>query len=256
MADATTLTNQLIPEWPLFRDAAAARRTDQCTACDAWTVRDVLVHQAGNAEELERVLRAHLDGGPVPPTRSFEEREAPFHRLPDDGLWEALTDRIGRLARTSEQALDADGDALVPWTGRQMRAAWFGEHMREELVLHRWDIAGDDEVSDRLLAERWLTVHSVVAVGRPLLRAGVDRLGNGTSFTARLRVSGEDDVVVGAGPQTRIELRPPEGSADIESDAGARVLVLWGRRPSDPGRLRSTVGAARLERLRTLLSGY
>lgn len=38
-------------------------------------MRDVVVHQAGNAEELARVLGAHLAGEPVA-TRGFEERKA------------------------------------------------------------------------------------------------------------------------------------------------------------------------------------
>jgi hypothetical protein len=63
-------------------------------------------------------------------------------------------------------------------------------------------------------------------------------------------------VVVGAGPAPSIELAPADGPAELESDAGARALLLWGRRPSDCGRLRSTAGAERLGRLRTLLSGY
>ena len=256
MADLTALTDELLPEWRPFRDAAAARRSDQGTACDAWTVRDILVHQTGNAEELTRALSAHLDGDPVPPTRSFEDREAPYHRLPDDGVWEALIDRVGALARTVERSLDADGDALVPWTGRRMRARAFAEHMREELVIHRWDIAGDDETSRALLAAPWFTLHTVVEVGQPLLRGGQAQLGE-VRFTARLRVpGGGDDVVVTAGPDPAIELAPVDGPAELESDAAARALVLWGRRPADCGRLRSTAGAERLGRLRTLLSGY
>ena len=256
MADLTALTDELLPEWIPFRDAAAARRPDQGTACDAWTVRDILVHQAGNAEELDRVLSAHLDGDPVPPTRSFEDREAPYHPLPDDGVWETLIERIGALARTVERSLDVDGDAPVPWTGRRMPVRAFGEHMREELVIHRWDIAGDDETGRALLGAPWFTVHTVVEVGRPLLQRGLAQLGE-VRFTARLRVpGGDDDVVVTAGPEPSIDLAPAGGPAELESDAGARALVLWGRRPADCGRLRSTAGAERLGRLRTLLSGY
>ncbi|WP_372517622.1 maleylpyruvate isomerase N-terminal domain-containing protein [Mycobacterium florentinum] len=32
------------------------RRPDSGTWCEAWTVRDIVIHQAGNAEELARVL--------------------------------------------------------------------------------------------------------------------------------------------------------------------------------------------------------
>ena len=78
-----------------------------------------------------------------------------------------LIERIGTLARTVERALHGDADAPVAWTGRQMRVRWFGEHMREELVIHRWDLAGDDRISCELLGAPWFTQHSVVAVGRP-----------------------------------------------------------------------------------------
>ena len=63
------------PEWRPFLDAVETRRPDDSTWCDPWTVRDIVVHQTGTAEELARVLSAHLDGEPVG-TRSFEEREA------------------------------------------------------------------------------------------------------------------------------------------------------------------------------------
>ncbi|GAA2422087.1 maleylpyruvate isomerase N-terminal domain-containing protein [Streptomyces mauvecolor] len=65
-----------LPELAPFVHAARERRPDAGTWCEAWTVRDVLVHQTGNAEELARVLEAFLAGSPVQ-TRSFEPREAP-----------------------------------------------------------------------------------------------------------------------------------------------------------------------------------
>ena len=53
-----------------------------------------------------------------------------------------------------------------------MNVPWFAEHMREELVLHGWDITGDGPAAQARLAEPWMTTHSVVAVGRPLLAKG------------------------------------------------------------------------------------
>jgi hypothetical protein len=44
------------PEWQPFLDAVQRRRPDAGTWCEAWTVRDIVIHQAGNAEELARVL--------------------------------------------------------------------------------------------------------------------------------------------------------------------------------------------------------
>ena len=58
------------PEWRPFADAVQRRGPDAGTWCEAWTVRDIVAHQAGNAEELARVLGAHLAGEPVA-TRGF-----------------------------------------------------------------------------------------------------------------------------------------------------------------------------------------
>jgi hypothetical protein len=259
MLRTARLTDQLIPEWTAFHDAMTARRPDHGTACEAWTVRDIAAHQAGNAEELARILGAHLEGGPVPPTRSFEEREPRYHELDDRALERALAERIAELAVVVDRAMDGDPDALVPWTGRRMRVRWFAEHMREELVVHRWDIIGDDETSGRLLGEPWFTEHSVVAVGRPLLMRGYQRWssGGGEPFTARLRVPGGDDLIVSvgdAGPS--VELGEVAGAAVVESDAAARALLLWGRQPADPSRLRSQAGPAALGAARRLLAGY
>src|SRR5437879_2226164 len=109
-----TLTDSLLPEWTAFHDVMTMLRPDHGTACEAWTVRDIAAHQAGNAEELARILTAHLDGGPVPPTRSFEEREPAYRRLDDLALNRALVERIDELARVVDRAMDGDQGALVP----------------------------------------------------------------------------------------------------------------------------------------------
>lgn len=219
-------------------------------------MRDIVVHQTGNAEELARVLGAHLAGEPVA-TRSFEEREAPLRALNDADLWDALTDRMATLndVAVAAEALPADTD--VAWTGRTMKVPWFAEHMREELVLHSWDITGDEPAAQARLAEPWMTTHSVLAVGRPLLAKGAKQLKPGERIDARLRADGTDDVVLAAdADQVTIGLAEPEGPATLETDAAARVLLLWGRRPADPSRIRSRVGPETLGRVRRLLGGY
>jgi hypothetical protein len=102
-----------------------------------------------------------------------------------------------------------------------------------------------------------MTTHSVVAVGRPLLAKGVKQLRPGERIQARMRVSGTDDVLVDAQTdRSTLALAEPEGAATLETDAAARVLLLWGRRPADPSRICSRVGPETLGRLRLLLSGY
>jgi hypothetical protein len=250
------LITQLLPEWAQFRDRAAAGDPAGGTACAAWTTRDVVAHQAGNAVELARVLSAHLAGRPVPKTRSFEEREPPFRQLGDDDRLAALERAVDDLAGVLEAGLDQP-DTWVPWTGRRMKVAWFGEHMRSELILHRWDLVGDDPVGTELLGQPWMTTHSVDAVGEPLLRRGAAGLA-GSEFTGRLRAPGQPDVLLTGGSRPGITLADadPGVPADLRTDPAARVLLLWGRTPGDPSRLVSDAGPERLGRLRTLLSGY
>jgi hypothetical protein len=249
------------PEWEPFADAVAARSSTTGTWCEAWTTRDVVIHQVGNAEELTRVLEGHLKGHAVE-TRSFEEREAPYHAVADGELWSTLVSRMEHLADVSETAeTDLGPNADVAWTGRIMKVAWFAEHMREELVLHRWDMTGDDVTAREALAEPWMTKHSVVAVGSPLLRRGVEQLDlkSDERMEGRLRSPGRDDVLVSADGGTgtgTIELVPAEGPSTVECDPASRVLLLWGRRPADHGSWSSDAGPEALRQLRGLLAGY
>lgn len=237
-------------------DAVRRHGPDAGTWCEAWTVRDIVVHQAGNAEELARVLGGHLAGEPVA-TRGFEEREGPLRALNDADLWDALTERMATLNDVAAAAEGVPADTDVAWTGRTMKVPWFAEHMREELVLHSWDITGDEPAARARLAEPWMTTHSVLAVGRPLLAKGAKQLEPGERIEARLRADGTDDVVVAADPdQVTIGFAEPDGPATLETDAAARVLLLWGRRPADPSRIRSRVGPETLGRVRRLLGGY
>ncbi|MEV7503779.1 maleylpyruvate isomerase N-terminal domain-containing protein [Streptomyces sp. NPDC093018] len=249
---------ETLPELAPFARAVQARRPDDGTWCEAWTVRDVLIHQAGNAEELARVLEAFLAGAPVA-TRGFD-REAPYHRLSDADLWSAFLRNCARLTDVAAAAArDLSPDTEITRTGRTVTAPFFAEHMREELILHRWDLTGDDRTAVRALDEPWMTRHSVVSVGRPLPargRAELD-LAADERLEARLRTPGTDDIVLSADADTAgIRLAAPEGPATIESDAATRILLLWGRRPSDPSRWHSAAGPETLRRVRTLLGGY
>ena len=164
------------------------------------------------------------------------------------------------MATLTEVAVAAEGvptDTDVAWTGRTMKVPWFAEHMREELVLHGWDITGDDAAAQARLAEPWMTTHSVFAVGRPLLAKGAKELEPGERIEARLRVPDTDDVFLSAdADHTIVELADAVGPATLETDAAARVLLLWGRRPGDPSRICSRAGAETLDRVRRLLGGY
>lgn len=64
-------------------------------------------------------------------------------------------------------ALDAlPAGQLVPFTGWAMSVEQLRTHARSELVLHRWDLVGDDDSSARLLDQPVLIAH-----GRAVLAA-------------------------------------------------------------------------------------
>jgi uncharacterized protein (TIGR03083 family) len=249
----------VLPEWEEFAQAVQARRPDAGTWCEGWTVRDVLIHNTGNAEEFARVLGGHLRGRPVP-TRGFEEREAPYRAMTNVELWSAFVARTEQLVEISEAATQRlpAGEAIT-WTGRKVPPGFFAEHMREEMVLHRWDMTGDDAAAGYSLMQPWMTEHSVHDVGTPLLARGTTGLDLGATgrIEGRLRSPGTHDILITATAEgNTIELVPQEGEATIESDPAVRTLFLWGRRPADPSRWHSQAGPESLRQLRTLLSGY
>jgi len=102
-------------------------------------------------------------------------------------------------------------------------------------------------------------VHSVQLLGDSLLAVGMARDPDPAEpLTARLRCAGEPDLVLsvraGAGS---LSLSEPVDAPDvIETDPAARLIILWGRRPADARRVRSTLAPERLARLQTLLAGY
>ncbi len=107
------IDDERFPEWQPFLDAVQRRRPEAGTWCEAWTVRDIVIHQAGNAEELARVLGAHLEGEPVG-TRGFEEREGPLRALNDADLWDALHDRMAALNEVAAAGEGLQGFQRTP----------------------------------------------------------------------------------------------------------------------------------------------
>jgi hypothetical protein len=118
---------EVLPEWEPFAAAVGDRRPDAGTWCESWTVRDIVAHQAGNADELARVLAGHLQGDPVA-TRRFEVREAPYRAMSDDDLWSALVRQVEQLRDITEAArLDLGPEVEVAWTSRIMKVGWFAD---------------------------------------------------------------------------------------------------------------------------------
>jgi uncharacterized protein (TIGR03083 family) len=242
-----------------FLDAREHTAPDVVSACEGWTAHEVTAHLTGIAAEITRHLTPYLAGGPVPGTRSFEEREAPFQAMADATLRRRLAAEEEQTRSLMDQVLAAEPDAVIPWTGRQMAVAKFWPHLRNEFTIHRWDVVGDDDTSIELLSQPDLTEHAVQVLGEILTRRGRQhdpapdedfavRLRSGTATDVRLAVQGG-----------RAALELAHGPADepcVELDPAARALVIWGRRPDQRGHFRSSVGQPTLFRLQALLSGY
>jgi Mycothiol maleylpyruvate isomerase N-terminal domain len=236
------------------------------SACAGWTVHEIAAHVAATAAEITSHLVAYVEGRPIPATATFEEREPPYRALDDRALRARLEAEEATMRGATALALDVDAEAVIPWTGRRMAVAKFVPHMRNEFAIHRWDIAGDDEVSAELLAQPELTAHAVTVLGRILVARGLRHdPGAGSDFAVRLRADDAPDLrlVVESdptGPRARLEsVDSADDGADepyLELDAAARTLFIWGRRPSPPSRMRSHMDGADLTRLQALLSGY
>ena len=242
-----------------FLEAVSVTDPDAVSSCDGWTTHEIAAHVAGIAVEVNRHLDPYLQGEPVPATRSFEEREAPLQAVGHNDLLSLLVREEQRMRTLVSEVLAVSPGSVIPWTGRQMSVAKFIPHLRNEHALHRWDIVGDDEVSNALLAQSDLTEHSVEVLGEILLRAGRRRdPHDDDEFCVRLRSKGERDLYVevhsgvGALSWEHGAWDPPT----IVCDAAARHLQIWGRRPDQRGRLHSGLTQAELARLQTLLSGY
>jgi hypothetical protein len=228
------------------------------SACEGWTAHEVAAHVAGILVEVTRHLTPYLSGEPIPATRSFEEREAPLQALTDRDLLRTLEAEEETWRARMDEVLAQDANAVIPWTGRQMAVAKFWPHLRNEFSIHRWDIAGDDDESEVLLAQQDLTNHAVEVLGEILTRKG--RAHDPTPdepFDVRLRAGDEADVRLLVDHKgARLELSDRADGPVVELDPAARTLVIWGRRPDHRGRFVSNVERPTLARLQMLLSGY
>lgn len=236
-------------------DAAAP---EAISACEGWTTHEIAAHVAGIAIEVTRHLEPYLQGEPVPNTRSFE-REAPLQALKHGELLRRLDLAEAQMRHLVAEVLDREPDAVIPWTGRHMAVAKFISHLRNELALHRWDVAGEDDVSRLLLGNDDLVDHSVAELGKILLVAGRTHDPDpDTDFRVRLRSEGRRDlrVIVEAGAATLTWADDSAEESSVDIDPVARHLFIWGRRPDRHGQARSHLSQPDLARLQALLSGY
>lgn len=229
------------------------------TSCNGWDVHFVAAHVAASYDEAARHVEAYGEGDPLTRTRTFEEREPPYREMRSSDLLAHMEQAEQRMRRAVLAVLTEEPDAELWWTNRMMRVDAFLYHLRNECAIHRWDMVGDDETSRQLLSQPDLFTHSVRSVGAgPLCARGlsVDAL-RGRPLTANVRTEGQPDLVVHAEHnRASFDLRRAEGDALVEGDQAARLLMLWGRKPSPPTRLVALGPDTEVERLQRLLSGY
>lgn len=247
-----------------FLQALDSVPPDAVTACHGWTAHEIVAHLASGADALADQLEAHFDRRPIPEFGAWEVREPPYRELEDGVLRRRLAAAERRMTAAFDAALAIDPAFAVPEVGWGLPVAELVTHLRQDFAIHRWDLIGDDELGDQLLARPSLISHSVRLLADSLLRVGLQRdPAPGEPLTVRLRCPDEPDLVLtvrdGAGSLT---LQQPGDDAEtvagqvIHCDPAARLLVLWGRRPNDARRVRSGLTPEILARTQTLLAGY
>lgn len=238
-----------------FYDALERTPPDALTACSGWTAHEVVAHITAAGLEVALNLEAYGEGKAVPPTRGFEEREGPFREMDDSLLRGELPKSITRMSRAIDHVLLSEPGAVVPWTGRQMVVKTFLTHLRSEFAIHRFDLIGDDDIGNELLAQPELTSHAVTVLGKVLLARG--SASKTSPLHATIASPGATGVAVVVDDQgARLVHGEDSSEPSLIGDPAARLLFLWGRRSGDPSRLRALAGPQVLSHLQKLLAGY
>jgi uncharacterized protein (TIGR03083 family) len=242
-----------------FLESLADVPPNAVTACAGWTAHELVAHLVSGVEAIASQAEAHLEGREIPEFGSFAEREIGFWGIDDAELRSRLAEGERRMTEGLHAVRAERGDAPVPGIGWGMAIDDVELHLRQEFAVHRWDLVGDDDEGDALLARPELLDHSVRILEDALLRVGRARDPQaGEPFAARIRADGLPDLLVGVDDSgAHLELiDAADADADVECDAAARLLLLWGRRPASARRVRTTLDAAALARLEVILSGF
>lgn len=208
------------------------------TACAGWSAHNIAAHLAAGSKEIADLIENKLGGRAERPTRGFSEREAPFIALPDDELRHAMATQGQRKLAAVAALADSD-DPAFQFTGRSFTVAQLSTHSRSEAALHRWDVAGDDDLSDRLLTQAELTRHAVDVLNTlPSLYEAPGWRAEHAGVTDRLRIvlrsPDTADIVYERTPHGArfdiIDDGTANGDALVSTDAANRLLTIWGRR--------------------------
>lgn len=203
------------------------------TRCAGWTVHELTAHLAAGSAEIADLIEDSLAGAPIRPTRDFEEREAPYRVLPPKELRRAFFRQALRATVAVDRLSQAGPTSRVAFTGALLDAATLVLHSESELIIHRWDIVGNDDTSIHALSDSRLAVHAATAVAA--MKPNVFPPRAGEHETIILRSPGAADVTVTGGPVTTIELAAHDTTPPVvQCHPAVRTLLLWGRYPQ-PG---------------------
>lgn len=248
-----------VREVSAFLDALDTTPPDAVTACRGWTTHELIAHLASGADAFADQVEAHVERRPAPEFGTWDVREPPYRAIGDSELRRRLVVAEQRMTDGFGALLDADPLSAVADVGWGMPIAELVTHMRQEFAIHRWDLVGDDDLGMEILGRTSLIDHSVRLLGDSLLKNGLQRDPvPGAPFAVRLRCADQPDLAVEVADGTgTLSFRPPADATNVlETDAAARLLILWGRRPQDGRRVRSSLTPEALTRLQTVLVGY
>jgi uncharacterized protein (TIGR03083 family) len=216
-----------------FVNALRSADPDAPTRCTGWSVHELTAHVAAGSAELADLIELALSGFPSRPTRDFEVREAPYRALSPVGLRRAFFEEALRATVAVERLLNAKDVACVCFTGIIMDAQTLVLHIESELVLHRWDIVGNDATSIAALSDARFAVHAATTVSAMTPNVFPPRVGD--QETIVLRASGTPDITVTGGATTSIDIARQDHSFPVvECHPAVSTLMLWGRLPG-PG---------------------
>ncbi|TCO62020.1 maleylpyruvate isomerase N-terminal domain-containing protein [Actinocrispum wychmicini] len=255
----TNDTGQQPLEAAEFLTALDSSLPNALTACPGRTVHTLAAHVTGTYYEITRHVDNYMAGTPLQRTRTFDEREPEFRVLSAPDLMRAFEEGERRMRASLAELFDKEPDPVLLWTKRQAHATSFIKHQRDECAVHRWDLVGGDEISEKLLSQEELFMHVVNFIGPlPMTARGIATgAGFGAPLQARIRATGQPDLLVTVNRgQPSIAAVEPAGEALIEGDPAARLLFMWGRRATPFGRLLCHGTAEELSRVQWLLSGY
>lgn len=199
---------------------------------------DLVAHLAAGAAEMAGHAERALVGAPPQETAGFADREAPFLEMQDEALRGRLLTEALRLSSAVDEL--ARRKLTVLFSDRRMSADDIQMHGRSEAALHRWDLCGDDDIGDEILAQPELTEHAVKVLNSmlpgsgesPPIRAQAAGIHEPTRFV--FASPGQVDVILTIDEQgSRFEGVSEAESPTAVSDSATRLLALWGRRSAD-----------------------